>query len=130
MSIFKFLFDNELAQRGDIESLMESSGDQGQRVERLADRAADHERRIRQLEADVSRITLLNQALIRLLLEHNVVDENALMQTMRAIDLEDGVEDQRITPSVDRSLCTGCGRRLPTPRTHCVYCGASAAIRP
>lgn len=90
MSVWKYLFDNEYLQRADIESLRTAN----RRRVRTAGRA---ERRLDELEEEVEELTLLCRTLLTVLRESGTVDPSAIAETMKRIDLEDGVADGKVS---------------------------------
>lgn len=92
----------------------------GPRVTELSQRE-DILSRIRDLEYDIGRLKLLNQALWELLKEKVKVSEAELEKRISDIDLRDGVADGRIT---DVALkCPTCGRISSSKHWKCLYCG-------
>ena len=79
------------------------STDELRQTHRMSSRR--HERKVRDLEEQIDELedwlgelALLNQTMLKLLLDRQVVEPAALKQTLREIDLLDGVEDGRVTP--------------------------------
>ena len=94
MSVWKYLFDNEYLQRADIESLR--SAQQSRRRTHIR-RSARAEKRLDVLEEEVEELTLLCRTLLTVLRESGTVDPAAIAETMRRIDLEDGVADGKVS---------------------------------
>lgn len=77
--------------------------------------------RIKELEHQVGRLALLNQALWELVRERLGLKDADLERMAREIDLRDGVEDGRIT--VTPLECPTCGRISSSKHWKCLYCG-------
>lgn len=78
--------------------------------------------RIRDLEHQVQRLSLLNQALWELLSDHTGLTDDQLEARIKEVDLRDGVEDGRMT---DTALqCPKCNRVSSSKHWKCLYCGA------
>ena len=84
-------------------------------------KATDFQERVRQLEDSVARLALVNAAMWSLLKGHTGLTDAALAARVREIDLRDGVEDGKFTPTVNR--CAHCGRTMATRHRRCIYCG-------
>ena len=68
-----------------------------------------------------AQLTLITHAVWELLKEQHGLDETDLMNKMEEIDIRDGKQDGKSTPSVVN--CVGCGRKIRTSVQHCFYCG-------
>ena len=81
----------------------------------------DQRQRIRDLEYEVQRVKLLNQALWELLRDKVKLTDAELEQKISDIDLRDGVADGKIT---DVALkCPSCSRVSSSKHWKCLYCG-------
>jgi len=89
-------------------------------AERAADKTAQVQTHIQDLERRLDRLTLASQALWELLRAHGGVTDAHLMAKMQEVDLRDGREDGKITPVV--KVCPKCHRNSHSRRLHCVYC--------
>lgn len=76
---------------------------------------------LRDLEHEVQRLKLLNQALWELVREKAGWRDADLEQKAQEIDLRDGVEDGRISHAPLR--CPRCGRISSSKHWKCLYCG-------
>lgn len=110
--MFDLLFD--LYQQGRINDAEATAQDSSRQA------AASHER-VRQLEESLARLALLNAAMWSLLKDRTGLTDAALSARMRDIDLRDGVEDGKFTPSVQ--TCQKCNRTMAPRHRHCIYCG-------
>ncbi len=122
MSIFDYLFDNEWSQRSDIEELKSQTADlAGARG--VAD--ATQKARIKQLEEGVGELALLCKTLMRMLLEKGVCTGQEINALMKQLDLEDGVEDGRVTKTAGKAggRCPKCDHAVMAARKRCLYCG-------
>lgn len=100
-----------------------TQGGEGNRGPDLTARAkqADQQMRIRDLEFEVQRLQLLNQALWELLRGKLNLTDAELDQKVSDVDLRDGVKDGRIT---DIALkCPTCSRISSSKHWKCLYCG-------
>jgi hypothetical protein len=84
-------------------------------------KATDFQGRVRQLEDSIERLVLVNAALWSLLKDRTGLTDAALTARVRDIDLRDGVEDGKITQSVQN--CQKCGRSMNPRHKKCLYCG-------
>ncbi len=94
MSVWKYVFDNEYLQRTDIESLKDANRRRRHRQTQSNARAG---KRLEELEEDVEELTLLCRTLLTVLRESGTVDPAEIAETMRRIDLEDGVVDGKVS---------------------------------
>ncbi|MCC6488282.1 MAG: hypothetical protein IT364_12355 [Candidatus Hydrogenedentes bacterium] len=77
--------------------------------------------RIRELEHQVGRLQLMNQALWELLRERMQLTDAELETKANEVDLRDGVQDGRMS---DTALqCPSCGRVSSSKHWKCLYCG-------
>jgi len=77
--------------------------------------------RVRELEHQLQRVNLLNQALWELLRDNYGLSEEALTAKVEDVDLRDGVKDGRITDTA--VACPQCGRVSNSKHYKCLYCG-------
>jgi len=77
--------------------------------------------RIRELEHEIQRISLLNQALWEVLQAHLNLDDKELEAKIHEVDLRDGIEDGRMTDVGLR--CPKCHRVSSSKHWKCLYCG-------
>jgi len=76
---------------------------------------------VKELDHQVARLSLLNQAMWETLHEKLHITQEELEAKAREIDLRDGVEDGRVT---DVALkCPTCGRVSNSRHHKCLYCG-------
>lgn len=78
-------------------------------------------RQIRELEQQVQRLMLLNQALWELLRDRLQLTDGDLERMAHEVDMRDGVEDGRMTDTALR--CPTCGRVSSSKHWRCLYCG-------
>ena len=83
------------------------------KLERLADRAAEQERRI-------ERLVLVGQALSEILRDRLGLTPDEINEKINEIDLRDGVLDGKMRPQVLK--CSTCGRPVSSARPKCVFC--------
>lgn len=83
--------------------------------------APDTSQRMRELEHQIARLTLLNQALWELLRSRLGLSDADLEGIARDVDLRDGIEDGKMT--VTPLECPSCGRISSSKHWKCLYCG-------
>ena len=88
-------------------------------------KATDFQERVRQLEDQVSRLTLVCHGMWSLLSQATRLTEQQLIDRVREIDLRDGVEDGKVTRQV--AQCQRCGRTIHARHRRCLYCGQPTA---
>lgn len=77
--------------------------------------------RQKNLEQEVRRLTLMNQALWEVLRQRLGLTDEDLLQKVKEVDLRDGIEDGRMT---EVGLeCPTCGRVSSSKHWRCLYCG-------
>lgn len=103
--------------------LMRQIGDVGTTANQANQKATDQQYRIKQLEQSIDKLLLINVAMWNLLKTKTGLTEADLLKEMQAVDLQDGVADGRITPSVQQ--CGKCGRTVSSRYKRCLYCGQS-----
>lgn len=117
--VWRYLFDTELSQRGDIESLREAAS--------FHDEHLTHQgRELAALRRSNERLGLALEAVTRILeLKLGVTREEVALMIQR-IDLADGVEDGKIGHDVTARApaCPRCGKPVNPTREHCLYCDA------
>ncbi len=89
MSVLDYMFDNDWLQRQDIENLK-------QHEFALSQRAAREAGRIRNLEEEIDHLTLINEALLRMLEKKGVIVRDEFRALLVEVDLEDGVHDGKL----------------------------------
>jgi len=80
-----------------------------------------HSGKLRDLEQQLARVTLVSQALWELLRERAGLTEEELIDKIAEVDLRDGSRDNRLSPQVLE--CPKCQRKLSTKHFRCIYCG-------
>lgn len=88
MSLFRYLFDNEIFQRSDIDELQTSNAYHRLRLRRAV-RTQDV------LESDMAGLTLYCRTAVTLMIEKGLITREEFVERMRAIDLSDGTLDGR-----------------------------------
>lgn len=76
---------------------------------------------MRELQHQVARLALLNQALWEILCERLGLTEEELVRRAHEIDLRDGVPDGKISHRA--VTCPQCGRTVNSKHHRCLYCG-------
>ena len=77
--------------------------------------------RVAELEHQVARLMLLNQALWEVLRPRLKMTDADFEQVVREVDLRDGVEDGKITHNAVK--CPQCSRVSNSKHYKCLYCG-------
>ena len=105
--------------------------DPGARVAASQARATAHEAKneVEELRWDVERLTLITEALWRIVKEKLNCTDGELVQRIHEIDLEDGTLDGRKAPTPARE-CPHCQRKLAKHRPRCIYCGKPVEFLP
>lgn len=81
----------------------------------------DH--RLRDVEQQLARVTLVSQALWELLRERTGITEDELLAKIGDVDLRDGRLDGKLSPQT--IACPKCERTLTTRHSRCIYCGTN-----
>ncbi len=76
------------------------------------------------MEDRIDRLVLINYAMWELLAERGALDPDDLLNKMSEIDLRDGVEDGKVTSTVQS--CPDCGRAMSQRHLRCLYCGGES----
>ena len=97
-------------------------------AEGAAQKSGDAARELTELRRSVERLALANVALWELLRDRLKMGEAELLEKMQEIDLRDGRQDGRVTPTGESPLCGQCNRRLSPRHDRCIYCGAPNAL--
>jgi len=84
-------------------------------------KAAQAERRVRELEDELGKLTLVCMAMWSLLKERIGLSEEELMERVKELDLQDGRADGKVSHSVLE--CPRCGRAMSSRHKRCLYCG-------
>lgn len=77
--------------------------------------------RIREMDQEIARLKLLNQALWELLRARLNLKDADLEKIIHEVDMRDGVEDGRMTTTALK--CPACGRVSSSKHWKCLYCG-------
>lgn len=77
--------------------------------------------KVKQLEAEVERLVLSQNALWEIARDRLNITEDVLIAKMKEIDLRDGVADGKVT-QVPLG-CPSCGRVSSSRHWKCLYCG-------
>jgi hypothetical protein len=81
----------------------------------------DSRERLRELEHEIQRVKLLNQALWEVLREKTGLTDAELEKKIHEVDLRDGMQDGRMTETPLK--CPTCGRVSSSKHWKCLYCG-------
>ena len=73
-----------------------------------------------EVQEQISKLSLITQAVWSLLKEKHGLDEIDLMNRVEEIDMADGVKDGKVTAVAH--TCLGCGRKISTKYKTCIYC--------
>lgn len=83
-------------------------------------RAAEVGMEVRELQRKLERLMLLNQAMWELLRDRLKLTDAELESMVAQVDLRDGVQDGKMTPTAVR--CPSCGRVNNMRHKKCIYC--------
>lgn len=112
MTLFGYLFDSNFKEQREREKKM------GEAPDEVVDPFEDA-KTVRRLRGDMARLLVLNRALIRLLINSNVISLAELTDMAKEINaLEEPIGDE------DMEVCKDCGRHSYRARANCVYCGS------
>ena len=76
---------------------------------------------VKDLQFEMDRLKMMNQALWELLKEHQGLSEEQFAKKVQEVDLRDGIADGAMT---SRPLeCPGCRRISNSRHYRCLYCG-------
>jgi hypothetical protein len=78
-------------------------------------------RRVKEIEHQIGRLSLLNQALWELLQERMGLSDKDLERRAHDVDLRDGIEDGQISETPLE--CPRCHRVSSSKHWKCLYCG-------
>lgn len=81
----------------------------------------DSKSRVRDLEHEVDRLKLLNQALWELLREKLKITDAELEMRIADVDMRDGIKDGKMTTVALK--CPSCSRVSSSKHWKCLYCG-------
>ncbi|QDU25729.1 hypothetical protein ETAA8_07990 [Anatilimnocola aggregata] len=81
---------------------------------------SQHSSRLRDMEQQLARVTLVSQAVWELLRERVGLTEDELVDKITEVDLRDGSKDNRLAHQV--LACPKCQRTLSTKNVRCIYC--------
>jgi len=102
--------------------MAQSLADASVRAEQGYMTAEEARARVLDLEAKVSKLTLVNHAMFEIMSQRLGVTEPELIDKVNEIDLRDGSFDGR-PPTEPPVLCEQCGRSYSKRHNHCFYCG-------
>jgi hypothetical protein len=116
--MFDLLLD--LYQQRRIDDVADAARDSGRK-------ATEAETEVRDLQDAVARLALVNAAIWSLVKDRTGLTDAVLAARVRDIDLRDGVEDGKITQTVQN--CGHCGRVMAPRHRRCIYCGGERLSR-
>jgi hypothetical protein len=117
-SVLDYMFDNDWIQRADIENLKNSRSQMRYTENRIRRKVADDAARIVELEDQVAHLTLISEALLRMLEKKGTFARDEFRALLVEVDLEDGVHDGKLAPP-QRDPAP-----KPNPMCSCKYCGS------
>jgi hypothetical protein len=129
-SVLDYMFDNHWIQRADIENLKSSSARMQETASQMRRRVLNDGERIQELEGQVAHLTLINEALLRLLEKKGVVARDEFRALLVDVDLEDGVHDGKLAPPrrneapkpASLCRCKFCKAENDVSNTFCSHC--------
>ena len=129
-SVLDYMFDNDWIQRADIENLKSSAQQMQSSEYRMRRKVLDDSQRIGDLEDQVAHLTLINEALLRMLEKKNTFARDEFRALLVEIDLEDGVHDGKLAKpeppeapkAAARCFCKFCRADNDRSNTYCTQC--------
>jgi hypothetical protein len=114
MALFGYLFDSN------FKSMRERDRQRGEAPndEVALDPFEDAET-VKRLRSDMARVMVLNRALIKLLIQKDLISLPELTELSKQINLEQDSKSHE-----EMEICEDCGRHSYRARANCVYCGA------
>lgn len=88
---------------------------------RPAQETPQQQSHVKELENDIRRLQLLNQALWEILRDKLRLSEEEFLAKVHEVDMRDGQEDGRM--SYTALKCPQCGRVSSSRHWRCLYCG-------
>lgn len=114
MALFGYLFDSNFKQ------MRERDRKRGEApTDEISSDPVAEAGTVRRLREDMARLMVLNRALIKLLIQKDVVTLEELTELSKQVHNE---EDSK-TPN-EWEVCKDCGRHTFRGRANCVYCGS------
>jgi hypothetical protein len=129
-SVLDYMFDNDWIQRADIDNLKNSTFEMRNTENRIRRKVADDAARIRELEDQVAHLTLINEAVLRILEKKGVFARDEFRSLLVEVDLEDGVHDGKLAapqreeaPKPSQTcFCRFCRTENDRSSTFCSHC--------
>jgi len=121
VSVLDYMFDSEWLQRNDIENLKRNSS----AMRQIAVRESG---RIRNLEEEIDHLTLINEALLRILEKKGVIVRDEFRALLVDVDLEDGVHDGKLAKpapalaAAPETRCRSCRTENDPANKFCSGC--------
>jgi hypothetical protein len=115
MTLFGYLFDSNFKDQ------RERDKQRGEARDEVSSDPFEDAKTVRRLREDMSRLMVLNRALITLLINSEVITLAELTELSKEIDL---LEENKSNDDLDLEMCRDCGRHSYRARANCVYCGA------
>ena len=75
------------------------------------------------MRQDIERLYMLVEALWLIVKEKSGINDDALAELVKQIDLQDGKLDGRNSSNATVRKCANCGRTLLRGQSKCTYCG-------
>ena len=113
MALFGYLFDSNFKDMRDRDKV------RGESAEEVSSDPFEDARTVRRLRADMARGMILNRALIRLLIQNDVITLEDLTELSKQIHTEDDPNN-----AAEMEVCKNCNRHSFRARANCVYCGS------
>ena len=117
MSVFDYMYDNDWLQRQDIDNLRRSSMVLRSKMIRDGGRIRNLEAEIDDLADQLGHLTLINEALLRMLEKKGVILRDEFRSLLVEVDLEDGAHDGKLTKPAPPQPAAP-----PAQTTHCKFC--------
>lgn len=91
-------------------------------AERADEKSEDLQARVDELERKVELLLMTSETLWSLLKEKHGWRDEALLERIREIDLQDGKLDGRVAKT-SPTRCPACGKTIQKTARTCIYCG-------
>ena len=113
MALFGYLFDSN------FKKMRDRDRERGENADDEVHDPFEDARTVRRLRADLARVMILNRALIRVLIQNDVITLDELTELSKEIHTEDDPNT-----AAEMEGCKNCNRHSFRARANCVFCGS------
>ncbi len=125
MSLIPYLFDNDWTQQSGVELDAFAASQNG--LTPVTNRRSESQlqEQCGKLEGHIGQLNLVVEALVRMAISNGTIKPKELAELMHTIDQEDGQQDGQYHNNQHQApeWCPECEARVPSGKTHCVFCG-------